>query len=71
MIHRCDVVMVEFPYTDTAQSKVRPAVVVLNDRDNQRLRKELRVNERSKQVGLGAMPTALRGHDSRVNERSK
>ncbi len=39
MIQRCDVVMVEFPYTDAAQSKVRPAVVVLNDRDNQRLRK--------------------------------
>ncbi|MBL8795057.1 MAG: type II toxin-antitoxin system PemK/MazF family toxin [Planctomycetia bacterium] len=31
--------MVEFPYTDVARSKVRPAVVVLNDRDNQRLRK--------------------------------
>jgi mRNA interferase MazF len=39
MIQRCDVVMVEFPYTDAAQSKVRPAVVVQNDRDNQRLRK--------------------------------
>jgi mRNA interferase MazF len=39
MIQRCDVVIVEFPYTDAAQSKVRPAVVVLNDRDNQRLRK--------------------------------
>jgi mRNA-degrading endonuclease toxin of MazEF toxin-antitoxin module len=39
MIRRGDVVMVEFPYTDAAQSKVRPAVVVLNDRDNQRLRK--------------------------------
>lgn len=31
--------MVDFPYTDAAQSKVRPAVVVQNDRDNQRLRK--------------------------------
>lgn len=39
MIRRGDVVMVEFPYTDAARSKVRPAVVVLNDRDNQRLRK--------------------------------
>jgi mRNA-degrading endonuclease toxin of MazEF toxin-antitoxin module len=39
MIRRGDVVMVEFPYTDAAQSKVRPAVAVLNDRDNQRLRK--------------------------------
>jgi len=39
MTQRGDVVMVEFPYTDTARSKVRPAVVVQNDRDNQRLRK--------------------------------
>jgi hypothetical protein len=31
MIQRSDVVMVEFPYTDQARSKVRPAVVVLND----------------------------------------
>jgi len=31
--------MGEFPYTDAARSKIRPAVVVLNDRDNQRLRK--------------------------------
>lgn len=31
--------MVEFPYTDAARSKLRPAVVVQNDRDNQRLRK--------------------------------
>jgi mRNA interferase MazF len=41
MIQRCDVIMVEFPYTDAAHSKVRPAVVVLNDRDNQRLRKTI------------------------------
>jgi mRNA interferase MazF len=39
MIQRGDVIMVEFPYSDVAKSKVRPAVVVQNDRDNQRLRK--------------------------------
>jgi mRNA interferase MazF len=39
MTRRGDVVMVDFPFTDTRQSKVRPAVVVLNDRDNQRIRK--------------------------------
>ena len=39
MIKRCDVVIVEFPFTDVARSKVRPAVVVQNDLDNQRLRK--------------------------------
>ena len=39
MIRRGDVVIVDFPFTDTGQSKVRPAVVVQNDRDNQRVRK--------------------------------
>lgn len=41
MIQRGDVVMVEFPYTDVTQSKVRPVVVVQNNRDNQRLRKTI------------------------------
>jgi mRNA interferase MazF len=31
--------MLNFPFTDTGQSKVRPAVVLQNDRDNQRIRK--------------------------------
>jgi mRNA interferase MazF len=39
MSQRGDVVMVDFPFTDTGQSKVRPAVVVQNDRDNRRIRK--------------------------------
>ena len=39
MIRRGDVVMVDFPFTDTGTSKVRPALVVQNDRDNQRIRK--------------------------------
>ena len=39
MIRRSDVIIVDFPYTDTGQSRVRPAVVVQNDRDNQRVRK--------------------------------
>jgi mRNA interferase MazF len=39
MTRRCDVVMVDFPFTETAASKVRPAVVVQNDRDNQKIRK--------------------------------
>jgi mRNA interferase MazF len=39
MIRRGDVIIVDFPFTDTGQSKVRPAVVVQNDRDNQRVRK--------------------------------
>jgi mRNA interferase MazF len=39
MIRRGDVVIVSFPFTDTGQSKVRPALVVQNDRDNQTIRK--------------------------------
>jgi mRNA interferase MazF len=38
MIRRCDVVMVDFPFADTGQSKVRPALVVQNDRDNGKIR---------------------------------
>lgn len=39
MIRRGDVVIVDFPFTDPARSKVRPALVVQNDRDNQSIRK--------------------------------
>lgn len=36
---RGDVVIVDLPFTDTAQSKTRPAVIVQNDADNKRFRK--------------------------------
>src|SRR5262245_65151136 len=39
MIRRGDVVIISLPFTDTGQSKVRPALVVQNDLDNQRIRK--------------------------------
>lgn len=39
MIRRGDVVILGFPFTDTGQAKVRPALVVQNDLDNQRIRK--------------------------------
>lgn len=39
MIRRGDVVIVAFSFTDVAQSKPRPAIVIQNDRDNQRIRK--------------------------------
>jgi mRNA interferase MazF len=39
MIRRGDIVVVDFPFADTRQSKVRPALVVQNDRDNQKIRK--------------------------------
>lgn len=38
-MRRGDVVLVDFPYTSGLEAKVRPAVVVQNDRDNQRLTK--------------------------------
>ncbi len=39
MIQRGDVVIVDFPFTDVRVSKVRPALVVQNHRDNTRRRK--------------------------------
>lgn len=33
-----DVVLADFPYQDQPGSKIRPAVVVQNDVDNQRIR---------------------------------
>lgn len=39
MTRRGDVVRVDFPFTDIARGKKRPAVVIQNDRDNQKLRK--------------------------------
>lgn len=39
MTRRGDVVVVDFPFTDKAEAKVRPAVVIQNDRDNTKLRK--------------------------------
>jgi mRNA interferase MazF len=47
MNQRGDVVIVHFPFTDTGQSRVRPAVLVHNDRDNQRIRKTVIANKLS------------------------
>src|SRR4051794_27636846 len=38
---RGDVVIVDFPFTSGIQSKVRPALVVQNDRENRRLSKTI------------------------------
>ena len=35
---RGDIVVVDFPYSDGSASKIRPALVILNDRENVRLR---------------------------------
>lgn len=34
MVHRADVVIADFPYSDRAGSKIRPAIVVSTDRNN-------------------------------------
>jgi mRNA interferase MazF len=34
---RGDVVLLDYPYSNGSGSKVRPALVIQNDRDNQRL----------------------------------
>jgi len=36
-VQRGDVVLLDYPYTSGGGAKVRPALVVQNDRDNQRL----------------------------------
>jgi mRNA interferase MazF len=41
MIRRGDVAIVDVPYTDSPGSKARPAIIVQNDRDNQRIRKTI------------------------------
>lgn len=41
MVYRGDVVVIDFPFTSGTQSKVRPALVVQNDQDNQRLPKTI------------------------------
>ncbi len=39
MTRRGDVVRVDFPFTDIPRAKKRPAVIVQNDRDNQKIHK--------------------------------
>jgi len=41
MTQRGQVVLLDFPFTSGTQSKIRPALVVQNDRDNQRLTKTI------------------------------
>jgi mRNA interferase MazF len=36
-VRRADVVLVDYPYSDRTGSKIRPCLVIQNDRNNQRL----------------------------------
>jgi mRNA interferase MazF len=40
-MNRGDVVIVDFPFTSGTQSKLRPALIVQNDRENQRITKTI------------------------------
>jgi len=37
IVHRGDVVLIDYPYAAGSRTKVRPVLVIRNDRDNQRL----------------------------------
>ena len=37
MIHRGDILLIDFPFSDGSGSKIRPVLVVSNDLDNRRL----------------------------------
>ena len=37
IVHRGDVVLIDYPYAAGSGTKVRPVLVIQNDRDNQRL----------------------------------
>ena len=40
-MNRGQIVIVDFPFTSGAQSKVRPALIIQNDRENRRLSKTI------------------------------
>lgn len=37
-IQRGDIVLVDYPYTSSNETKVRPVLIIQNDHDNQRLK---------------------------------
>ena len=73
---RGDIVLLDYPYADGSGSKVRPALVVQNDRDNQRLANTI-VALITKNVSRVHEPTQLlidvstpEGRQSRLNQTS-
>src|SRR6186997_2769179 len=58
-VSRGDVVFVDYPYSDRTGSKVRPCVVVQNDRNNQRLDDTIVVIITSRKRHLATEPTQL------------
>ena len=76
MTRRGDVVLVDFPFTDIPRSKKRPAVVVQNDRDNQKIRKTVvamitgNLNRLGDSSHLLIDPATAEGASSDLNGRS-
>jgi mRNA interferase MazF len=73
---RGDVVLLDYPYADGSGSKVRPVLIVQNDRDNQRLTNTI-VALITKNVSRVHEPTQLRidvstpeGQQSGLNQHS-
>ena len=58
-VQRGDVVLVDYPYSDRTGSKVRPCLVVQNDRNNQRLDDTIVVTISSRTQRAQSEPTQL------------
>lgn len=58
-MQRGDVVLLDFPFSGGAGSKVRPALVVQNDRDNARLQNTIVVMITSRTQRAATEPTQL------------
>jgi mRNA interferase MazF len=57
-IQRGDIVLVDYPYTSNSETKVRPVLIIQNDRDNQRLKNTIVVQITS-QTQRSLEPTQL------------
>jgi mRNA interferase MazF len=57
-IQRGDIVLVDYPYTSSSETKVRPVLVIQNDRDNQRLKNTI-VIQITSQIQRSIEPTQL------------
>jgi mRNA interferase MazF len=58
-VRRADVVLVDYPFSDRTGSKVRPCVVIQNDRNNQRLDDTIVVTITSRTAYVATEPTQL------------
>ncbi len=58
-VHRGDIVLVAFPFSDGSSQKIRPALVVQNDRNNERLQDTIVALITSTTERAGREPTQL------------